>query len=339
MIGNPDTAGWMHLAAFVVLILPMNLLAGGAVIAAVTAMSPGAHAVRLSAWMTGSLPGAAVWTIAAGLPALWIRDRISGSNGPGQGWPLREIAIFLAVAALAHLALVRRPESRRSSAVRSVFALAVTAIGLACALGMSPGAPRFSDPTLLPRFLHMLVAAIAVAGMLVALHGLRAWRFDAAYGDWVMRLGVRWFVIPTAVQMVVGFSLLLSLPGPVRSRFLGGSPVATAEMAIGIALAIAVLFVATHAAHAADPRSLVTFGAALLAATLLAMSLLREQIAAAHPPGDPEILAGPPRAPVEIALVAAVLLIVAAGAGFWMARRVAALPPEAGTPGAGGSKR
>jgi hypothetical protein len=137
--------------------------------------------------------------------------------------------------------------------------------------------------------------------------------------------------------MVVGFAFLLSLPSPIRSHFLGGSPAATAELAAGILLAIAAFIAATHATHAADPERGVIAGSTLLGATLLAMILLREQLAAAPVPVDPAIVRSETLGAAEPVFLAAALMIIAGGMSRWILRRLAALPAgraDRATPGA-----
>ena len=70
-LGNPYGAGWLQVSAFLLLLVPMNLLVGGSIIAAVTAT--GTRTVesrRLVAWLTHSYPAAMGWSAIAGLVAL-----------------------------------------------------------------------------------------------------------------------------------------------------------------------------------------------------------------------------------------------------------------------------
>ena len=102
---------------------------------------------------------------------------------------------------------------------------------------------NLSEPTLLPRYAHMLLGMLAGAGAYLAvLSTLRAPPFDAAFAR---RTGLRWFVGATLLQLVVGPLFLFSQPPEIRGRFLGGSPVLSgvlwgavlfALLAVGLAL-------------------------------------------------------------------------------------------------------
>lgn len=271
LIGNPAPAGWLHVPAFLLLLVPMNLLLGGAVIAAVTAMRDGSEARRLVGWLKGTFPGALA---------------------------------CLAGACAAEALVPRRPGVE-------IFSL-----------WLMPGSG------LVPWLLHVFLAAIAVAGMIVALHGLIQRKRDASYGDQAVQHGMRWFVIPTALQMVAGFYLLLALPGPVRSRFLGGSPAATAELMVGIVLAIAAFSVVTHATHAAAPRPLLMAGVALLSATLIVMALLRAQVRSGRLEQTLDRLPGPHPPPGDVAISLAMMAATGAGMTWWLIRRLRTAPPS-----------
>jgi hypothetical protein len=96
---------------------------------------------------------------------------------------------------------------------------------------------NWEDPTLLPRWLHFVVASLAVGGLFVALTNRKAaGRGDAAAKDRV-RLGLAWFNRATLAQVVVGLWFLFALPEDVGLLFLGGEPFYTAALLIGVALA------------------------------------------------------------------------------------------------------
>jgi hypothetical protein len=92
------------------------------------------------------------------------------------------------------------------------------------------------DPTLLPRYLHIVASSTAVAGLALALlHSRRA--NDPLARKWV-RHGVHWYAFSTMVQMALGLWFLTALPERVASLLLGGSLPHTLVFAAGAVLGI-----------------------------------------------------------------------------------------------------
>jgi hypothetical protein len=82
-----------------------------------------------------------------------------------------------------------------------------------------------ADPQLLPRYLHFLVAAVAVTGMTIGCFGLYWYNRERAYGQWLIRTGATIYLALTLLQIPVGLWFFLSLTKPVQAKFLGGDPV------------------------------------------------------------------------------------------------------------------
>jgi hypothetical protein len=83
---------------------------------------------------------------------------------------------------------------------------------------------NFGDPTLIPRYLHFVVASIAVGGLFMAI----TWKLKkdpkaAVYID----QGMNWFTYATLVQIGVGLWFLISLPQEIMLLFMGGSTLHT----------------------------------------------------------------------------------------------------------------
>jgi hypothetical protein len=97
------------------------------------------------------------------------------------------------------------------------------------------------DPTIIPRYLHFLIASVAVAGLAGA---LKAHRGSAAAGDPAVRKGLRIFAIATLVQVFAGLWFLASLPENAMLLFLGGNTIFTIILAFGVVLTIASIFYA-----------------------------------------------------------------------------------------------
>lgn len=103
---------------------------------------------------------------------------------------------------------------------------------------------NISDATILPRYLHFVIASIALGGLFTAI----VWRFRLKYklADNISRAraermifsGLKVFGWATIVQILAGAWLLISLPGEIRRIFMGGDLTATILLTVGILLAI-----------------------------------------------------------------------------------------------------
>ncbi len=123
---------------------------------------------------------------------------------------------------------------------------------------------NLSDRTLWPRYLHMMLAAPAVAGLYVALIGGKKRR-----PDWVDH-GLAWFTRLTMVQILIGGWLLMALPREVMLGFMGRDPLATGVLALSVLLGLAALMAGIQKKTA--QASWLTF------ATILSMAVTRAQV-------------------------------------------------------------
>jgi len=78
------------------------------------------------------------------------------------------------------------------------------------------------EPTLLPRYLHFVVASVAVGGLFLAWMGHFKKAGDSRRNGLAQtERGLKWFSNATLIQLLVGFWFLLSLPDEVMTRFMG----------------------------------------------------------------------------------------------------------------------
>jgi hypothetical protein len=129
---------------------------------------------------------------------------------------------------------------------------------------------NLGEPTLWPRYLHMVLGALAVTGMAWAVW---AWYRQKRGGpDAAPRIkeGLKLFWVFTAVQAVLGLVWLITLPKEVMMLFMGGSMYASALLVLGLALAIGLIIMAIKG------RLWATFWALVI--TLLVMILMRDVV-------------------------------------------------------------
>jgi hypothetical protein len=74
------------------------------------------------------------------------------------------------------------------------------------------GMLNFSDPALLPRYLHFIASAVAIGGLAIALYFEIRKRRGATDGDEWIRLGCNWFTYATIINFAFGFWFLGALP-------------------------------------------------------------------------------------------------------------------------------
>jgi len=100
---------------------------------------------------------------------------------------------------------------------------------------------NLADPTLMPRYLHMMTGSLAVGGLFVAIYSSTALKRDTAVAGAGIKLGMHLFTWLTGLQILLGTWFLLTLPKEVMMRFMGSNILSTGLLVAGILLAIASL--------------------------------------------------------------------------------------------------
>ncbi len=135
-----------------------------------------------------------------------------------------------------------------------------------------------SDVTILPRFLHVIFGAMAVAALVVAMQGLRKLRFDPEQGRWQYRSGATWFACCTMANMAVGSWWLMDLAPAERSLFTGGNAWATAAFVAALILAVASLVLSLAAIGSPKPGRIFALAASATLLTVLGMVSMRAML-------------------------------------------------------------
>jgi len=158
------------------------------------------------------------------------------------------------------------------------------------------------------RLAHFVVAAVALAGLGIALLSQR-WRVDSPdLAAWGRRYGVTWFMGGTLVQFLVGLWFLFSLPVEVRQSLIG-EKLAVGLLASGLFLALLALVTA--------PSSLAVSSVAILG-TVSVMAVLRHWVRLAYlrPYFDPRSL--PVRGQWAVFFLFVALLLAGLATVGWM---------------------
>ena len=301
--------GWLLwfllMLTFLLHILAMNFVLGGSVISAVVRRRAGSgdrpHHMALFRWFSKAMPVAVAAAITLGVaPLLFVQvlyGRLFFASSVLMAWFWLSVVPLLIVAYLTAYMLAFKGEQLGSRQALSSWVMAALfmAIGFIYSNNMSlmlrPEAfleiyqtdgsglnLNLSDPVLFPRYLHMLVGAIGVAGLMVAVVGFFRRRADEEFGDWAMRYGARWFVGATSLNLILGLFFLGTQPRATLMRFLGQHLGATLLLGFGVFFALGALVMAFTSIHAPEPHRLLRGAAISLVLTLLMMILMRDQV-------------------------------------------------------------
>jgi hypothetical protein len=193
-----------------------------------------------------------------------------------------------------------------------------------------------ADPSFVPRYLHFVLASVAVAGAVLAWWRLRSEATSAGPNGSVAsfgretRFGLHAALGATAVQLPVGFWLLFSLPREVLLRFLRGGAGYMMPLTLGILAAIgAIVALALCLTPLAKVR-LVRHGLELIVGAVVAMVVTRHQLREAYLAmarvGE-KVTVAPPWGVIGIFILC---LLAIGGLAIWALRRAATDRPGPG---------
>ena len=137
-----------------------------------------------------------------------------------------------------------------------------------------------ADRTFAPRYLHFLLAAVAMAGALAAWVAVRraAKGGDAAACRGMARFGIRAALVATLFQLVDGFWLLLALPEEVLRSFMRGGAATMAPLGIGIMAGVLLLVVLAGISDPLAQPARVRHVAELVVGAMIFMVVTRHQL-------------------------------------------------------------
>ncbi|HUB81798.1 MAG TPA: hypothetical protein VMB03_23525 [Bryobacteraceae bacterium] len=287
---------------FTLHILAMNLMLGGIVLALASRWSGNRErASRLFSDVATKLPSLLPATVTLGVAPLLFLQVIYGqffyTSSVVIAWPWLLALVMLTIAYYG-LYYVSAKTHREAGSGRFVLLgsfLLIAVIGFLfttnLTLSQTPSAwagkyfadrsgwnLNLAEPTLIPRYLHFFTAAVAVGGLLLML--IATFKRDAEpdYRQFVFDIGGKAFAYATMAQFAVGFAFLATLPGEQKSLFLGGSPLATGLLVLGIAGAAAALLLVARAMAQKNYRLGAVGGSSLTAVVVLAMAIVRDMV-------------------------------------------------------------
>ena len=176
---------------------------------------------------------------------------------------------------------------------------------------------NLADPSIWPRWLHMVLGAVAVAGLVVVMAVMRRPITEAT--QWALQYASTAAVWATALNIVVGGWWLTTLPRPAIYRLSGGDPTATLLFAVSSLAGMITLLLLWKLRTEPRAWSLVWGAAAGMLMTVVTMLFVRDQVRASalasmgfEPQGWVVTQWGP-------LLLFGLLLVAAIAAVTWMA--------------------
>lgn len=130
------------------------------------------------------------------------------------------------------------------------------------------------EPQLLPRYIHFVLAALAIGGLTVGSFGVYFERRERLFSSWLVQMGSKIFAAITLVQFPIGFWFLLSLPVNMKNNLMGRDPAGTVSLAISLAFSVVALIATAIASRRGSTRAFI-IGAISGLITILSMIVTR----------------------------------------------------------------
>lgn len=129
--------------------------------------------------------------------------------------------------------------------------------------------------SLLPRYLHMVVGAVGVGGLMLVWWGRSRQQRGDQTGAFMQRVGVSAFTWSTTINIALGLVYLLSLEKPLMKTFMGGNALATGLLTEGLVAGLVLLFLGWRSIRSGGSKHLMLI-TVLLAIQLAVMILMRD---------------------------------------------------------------
>jgi len=174
---------------------------------------------------------------------------------------------------------------------------------------------NLTEPTLFPRYLHFVVAAVAVGGLMVVFLALANWNRDNQYARLMMKFGGKAFMYATMAQFVVGVLFLISLPRDLRMLFMGDDGLATTLLLVGIGGSIGAIFLMSDALRKENIRAAAFYVPGIVAVVIACMAMMRDILRDAYL--KPYFQPGRFAVQTQWSVLPLFLVLFLAGVGLW----------------------
>ncbi len=287
------------LLTFFLHVLFMNCLLGGTAVALVCAMrrKSSAFSARLAGDLGRLLPSVFAFTITLGVaPLLFLQVMYgqflySSSILIGAPWLAIIGMVILAYYGVYFFSMKEHEHKGKTTVVLTLVLplLASVAFVYSNAFTLMLGPERWlglyhshasgwnlnwSEPSLLPRYLHFVLGAFAVSGLGLVVMGFR--QREDGYRQWLIEQGSMLFTGATLLNFGAGFWFLVKLAGPARLAFVGGNGFATALLGVGMLLPLAAIAHLIMAKANKSPKRQLLIGVSCGLLTVAVMVVMRD---------------------------------------------------------------
>lgn len=179
---------------------------------------------------------------------------------------------------------------------------------------------NWAESSLLPRYLHFVLGALAVSALGLVVLGLR--QREEAYRQWLIEQGSLLFTGATIFNFGIGFWWLMNLPSSLRLAFVGRNGFATALLALGMLLPLAAVAHLILSKVSKSPKRQLVIGISCGVLTVAAMILMRDALRnlALAPSFSPNQLPVAPQWSIIVLFV--VIFIAGLATLYYMLRKV-----------------
>jgi hypothetical protein len=288
------------IVTFVLHILAMNTTFGGSLIALIARCksAKNEHYNRLAHDLAKYIPSLLAATITLGIAPLLFTQVIYGhlfyTSTIVMAWPWFSVLLLLVLAYYGFYIVAFKQNGstvvRWFAAVSAFFIFVIGFIytnNMTLMLTPEKWMPMYqADPsgwnlnvheaTLIPRYLHFVLAALAVAGLLVAGLGFLQWSKDRPYATFLLQTGGKWFAYMNMAQIIIGLWFVAALPKPLMMLLMGQSLLQTILFAVGVLVALVLIVMMTRALKQTDPRKGVLTAMVTTALLVVLMALQRD---------------------------------------------------------------
>jgi len=298
----------LWVVTFLIHLLFVNAVLGGTLLAVIASSSSAGHGREIQRVLTGLNSWAVSLAITFGIAPLLFMQVLFGrffySATILLAWAWFGMLGLLMVGYYLNYLAKHRLQGERSAAVvlwiEAACFVSIAAIQVAInLLHLQPG--RWSavadsswlaiaDPSFAPRFLHFILAAVAMAGVLLAWIAVRrAGRGgDHAVCAGMARFGIRAALVTTVLQMGDGLWLLLSLPAEILKGLMHGGVATMGPLTLGIVVGLVLLVILAQIHDPLAQATTVRRVMELMVGAITLMVLTRHQLrgiylAAANP--------------------------------------------------------
>ena len=145
------------------------------------------------------------------------------------------------------------------------------------------GSFNLSDWSIYPRYIHVALGALAVAGVWIMIIGFRGRSGTGEWSEWAMRYGGKIFIYFTMINILAGFWFFLVHPKRVMMTFMGQNMAATIVFTAAVVLAIAAVLFFNRMRKAPEIKvKTITAGAGILLTVMILMLVMRQFLRASY---------------------------------------------------------